>query len=189
MFIIKSDIFSVADLVPEKHFRKQAKPQMVNIKLDLNIGELPGFGGSDSGPNLQPLYKYPDLSKTQLFWGHSSPAIQVHSPFHCRVQWSLVTLEFGHRRFIVHVCYTAVFHPDPAGGFRTGGSQAWMMCVPRKTRGRFPKIWGDAGDRFYPWKSTQNSKFHHYFRKGLILIPKETSILLEIPKNPDSSLV
>ena len=56
MFIIKSDIFSVADLVPEKHFRKQAKPQMANIKLDLNIGELPGFGGSDSGPNLQPLY-------------------------------------------------------------------------------------------------------------------------------------
>ena len=56
MFIIKSDIFSVADLVPEKHLRKQAKPLMVNIKLDLNIGELPGFGGNpDSGPNLQTL--------------------------------------------------------------------------------------------------------------------------------------
>ena len=39
--------------VPEKHFRKQAKPQMVFLSLDLNIGKFPGFGGFDWGPNLQ----------------------------------------------------------------------------------------------------------------------------------------
>ena len=99
-----------------------------------------------------------------------------------------MTLDFGHRRFIVRVSNRSV-SSRPRGWFSDRGKSGMDDVRAKKTRGRFPKIWGDAGDRSYPWKSTQNSKFHHYFRKGLILIPKETSILLEIPKNPDSSLV
>ena len=86
-------------------------------------------------------YKYPDLSKTQLFWGHSSPAIQVHSPFHCRVQWSLVTLEFGHRRFIVHVSKPQCFIQTPRVVFGPGEVRhGWCFCAKKKP--------GDGFQRF-----------------------------------------
>ena len=42
----------VADLSPQ-HFFPNYQPQILP-KRDLRTGEFPGFGGFDSGPNLQP---------------------------------------------------------------------------------------------------------------------------------------
>ena len=58
VFLIASLIFghfyAKLQTCPLSIFGNYPPPQMVPIPLDINIGEFPGFGGFDSGSNLQP---------------------------------------------------------------------------------------------------------------------------------------